>query len=94
MGALGEPEPELEPAQVGHRILVGSDGRVAVQFTEPVEFYVMEPFEAFDLAQALLNAAYISRERKDGVLHPLGQKVLKDEPQENAGIEPTKDKAH
>lgn len=95
LGALGvDNEGDPKPSgEVGYRLLVGSDGRVAVQFTEPVEFYAMAPHEAFELAQSLLNAAYVARERREGILHPLGQKVLKDEPEE-ASAKPSKNETH
>jgi hypothetical protein len=62
--------------EVHHRLLVGTDGRVAIHFTKPVEFYTMTPREAFDLANEILQAAYTSRERQQGVIVPLGQSVL------------------
>ncbi len=77
---FGDPTAETtaSPEEIFHRLLVGSDGRVAIQFTKPVEFYSMSPREAFDLAQEILQAAYTSRERQQGVIVPLGKSALDD----------------
>lgn len=64
------------PQEVFHRLLVGSDGRVAIHFTAPVEFYTMTPAEAFGMAESILKAAYTARERQEGILSPLGKRVI------------------
>ena len=80
-----QPGPEPEPQEtnsgiVSHQFLVGSNGRVAIRFSELVEFYTMEPREAFDFANGLLNAAYEAHARSQGVITgKLGKHVIKEQ---------------